>query len=107
MRKKAVALVVATVIVLGGGWAFIAKGEEGAHEVVPEIGGQWAYGASGGRTWSNFLHEQPHGASVQGHTFVDSGCVPGGRWARAEAPVKWVPLLPNDQDIRLCEQPGR
>ena len=43
MRKNAVALVgVTTVIVLGGGWAFIAKGEEGAHEVVPEIGGQSA-----------------------------------------------------------------
>ena len=105
MRKNAVALVVATVIVLGGGWAFIAKGEEGAHEVVPEIGGRWVWCSVDG-PGRIFSMNSPTALQSRGiPSSIVAVCL--GDVGRELSTVKWVPLLLNDQDIRLCEQPGR
>lgn len=102
MKKKYWISGLAALVILGGGAAFTLGGEEGSHSVHPAEGGTWDYGASGGRTWSNFQNDKPHSASVRGHTFVDTGCVKGGEWARAETASRWVSILRNEQDKKLC-----
>lgn len=103
-NKKVIGAIVVGIIAIGGGGiALTSGGEEGSHTVTPKEGGQWDYGASAGRTWSSFLNDAPHSASVQGHSFVDSGCVKGGDWARAEAPSKWLTISDNEQNISLCD----
>ncbi|WP_420830320.1 lactococcin 972 family bacteriocin [Corynebacterium uropygiale] len=55
-------------------------------------GGEWDHGNSGGRVWSNFFHPTAaHGSSVQGHQYVDSGCVAPNVWARAQSHSKYLP----------------
>lgn len=66
-------------------FAVLAAGA-GSAAAVPTDGGDWDHGSSGGRVWSNFWHPSAwHGASVQGKTFVDSGCKAPDIWARAQA----------------------
>lgn len=101
-RLICVAIAVFAAVGFLGAW-LNARGEDGALSEVPSVGGQWDHGASAGRTWSNFLHEKPHSASVQGHQFVDSGCVAGGEWAHVETRSKWVPLTHNQQGFSLCD----
>lgn len=98
-----IAAIVGIALLIVAGMAVSSLGrDEGSHTVHPAEGGEWDFGASAGRTWSNFLHDRPHSASVQGHKFVDSGCVRGGDWARAEAPSKWIPVGRNEQSKALC-----
>ncbi len=92
------------VIVAGGVVATTAGGDVEPTNVHPLEGGEWDYGANAGRTWSNFKHEQLHSASVHGHEFVDSGCVAGGTWARAQASQRWISILGNQQDRALCQE---
>lgn len=109
MTKKTVAwsVVGAVVVVLGAGtYCMTAGGEEGSFSVHPPEGGTWDYGASAGRTWSNFQNDRPHSSSVTGHTYVDSGCVRAGDWARAQTSSRWITVLGNTQDKALCEGPG-
>ncbi|MDO4631273.1 MAG: lactococcin 972 family bacteriocin [Corynebacterium sp.] len=96
--RTLLALIVAVPVIT---LALITSRDEGAHSVTPPEGGTWEYGASGGITWSNFKNDQPHSASVQGHTFVDSGCVENG-WARVQAPTKWITVFKNEQYIAMC-----
>lgn len=89
------------VCLVGFGGLHLRAQEDAVTETPPE-GGEWSYGANGGRVWSSFLHSGPHGTTVRGHEFVDSGCVDGKVWARAHAPTKWVPVTKNEHDKRLC-----
>lgn len=99
--KLRVLAAVAGVVVLVG-VATTVGGDVESTTVHPAEGGEWDYGASGGRTWSNFFHDAPHSASVRGHEYVDTGCVRGGEWARAQAPQRWIAILGNEQDKALC-----
>ncbi len=102
--KKIAAVVVAMVVIIGGGgYASAERKNIGSHTITPPEGGEWDYGASGGRTWSNFLHDKRHATSVHGHEFHDSGCVKGGQWARAQASQRWMPFARDEQSRRLCE----
>lgn len=95
----------AVVMVLGAGtYCVTAGGEEGSHSITPPEGGTWDYGASGGRTWSNFQHDRPHHASVTGHRYEDSGCVRGGDWARAQTDSRWISVLGNTQEKGWCDE---
>lgn len=95
--------VITAVLVCGGGYLAFGGSDEGAYTIQPAEGGEWDYGSSGGRTWSNFRHEAPHSTSVQGHEFVDSGCVAGNSWARVQAPSRWLAALGDQQDKSLCQ----
>lgn len=101
-RRWLMTLAAVAAIFCGGVAVSITGGEEGSHSVAPEEGGEWDYGASAGRTWSNFLNDDAHQASVQGHEFVDSGCVRGEAWARAETSSRWISILNNEQHKNLC-----
>lgn len=103
MNKKWLIGILTVVLIIAGGIAVTTIGsEQGSHSVTPEEGGEWDYGASGGRTWSNFRHEKPHHSTVKGHEFVDSGCAKPGQWARVEAPSRWISILGDEQDKGLC-----
>lgn len=91
------------VLLCGGGYLVFGGSEQGAHTIHPTDGGEWDFGSSGGRTWSNYLHDKSHSASVQGHEFRDSGCIASGSWARAEAPSRWLSALGDEQDKKVCE----
>lgn len=103
--KKFIAIVVAAIMVIAAIFLlFFAGNEQGTHTVTPSEGGTWDYGSSAGRAWSNFHHDKPHRAWVQGHTFVDSGCIAGGDWARATAGSHWVSVFKDTQGIELCDK---
>lgn len=102
MNKKFAAALAAVVLVGGGVAATMIGGDDGPYTVHPAEGGEWDHGASAGRTWSHFQNDRSHSASVQGHTFVDSGCVSGGGWARAEAKSRWISALGNEQNMAVC-----
>ncbi|WP_448854191.1 lactococcin 972 family bacteriocin [Corynebacterium frankenforstense] len=70
---------------------------------VPADGGDWDHGNSGERVWSNYWHPNvTHGSSVQGHEYVDSGCVAPNIWARAQAHSKYVPWGRDGAYYRFC-----
>ncbi len=95
-------IVGAVILTCGGGYMVFGGSEQGSHTVHPVEGGEWDYGSSSGRTWSNFQHEKSHSASTQGHEFVDSGCVAGHSWARAEAQSRWLSALGDKQNKSVC-----
>ncbi|WP_448854194.1 lactococcin 972 family bacteriocin [Corynebacterium frankenforstense] len=97
-----VAVGCATAIAAGLACVPQSGSDEERHTVHPQEGGEWDFGSSAGRTWSNFLHQESHASTVRGHAFVDTGCVHGGDWARARAPPRWIPGIPDAQDKRLC-----
>lgn len=81
----------------------IAGASAGAAVAEPRDGGDWDHGSSGGRVWSNYWHPtNAHGSSVQGHTFVDSGCVGADVWARAQAKSKFLPWGVDGAYYRFC-----
>lgn len=104
-KKAIVAVAIAAMGALGVS-AVVFGHDEGSHTVQPAIGGKWDFGASGGLTWSNYIVDKPHSASVHGHTYMDTGCVAPNTYARARAEAKWIGILQNEQDIALCDAPN-
>lgn len=93
MRKKLAVTSAIAVAFLGSGVAF----------AEPRDGGDWDHGVSGGRVWSNYWHPGVnHGASVQGHEYVDSGCQVANVWARAQAKEKISPWGRDGSYYRFC-----
>ncbi|WP_082121429.1 lactococcin 972 family bacteriocin [Corynebacterium uterequi] len=94
----------AVVFLLAGGGivATTYNPQGGSFSEAPAEGGQWEHGSSAGRTWSHFLHDQSHGARIKGREDVDSGCVPGGEWARAQGPSRILVILGDEQEYYLC-----
>ncbi|WP_083987644.1 lactococcin 972 family bacteriocin [Corynebacterium mustelae] len=77
--------------------------EIGVASAEPRDGGWWDHGNSGGRVWSNYWHpDWNHGASVSGHTSVDSGCVSPNQWAHAQTRSKWLPWSIDGSYYRFC-----
>lgn len=101
-RQRLIIAIVALILVIGGVLA-ITGGKDFSESVIPAEGGRWDYGSSAGRTWSNFLNDKPHSASVQGHEFHDTGCIKGETWARAQTGSKWIGILGDEQEKQLCE----
>lgn len=102
-KTKGLILGCVAVVLLGGVVATTVGGDVEPATVHPAEGGEWDYGATAGRTWSNFQHDSSHSATVHGHEFVDTGCVQGGTWARAQAPQRWISILGNQQNKSVCE----
>lgn len=95
LRKSKIAVLASATLLLASAGVAIAE---------PRDGGEWDHGNSGGRVWSNYWHPKAaHGASVQGHTYVDSGCVAPGLWARAQAKSKWTPWATDGAYYRFCD----
>ncbi|QDZ42496.1 lactococcin 972 family bacteriocin [Corynebacterium sp. sy039] len=104
MSKKSwiISGVGAGALIIAGAGALTIGGEVVPTTINPAEGGEWSYGASGGRTWSYFQHEKSHSASVQGHDYVDTGCLDGRTWARAQTHSRWISILGNEQDKEVC-----
>lgn len=86
----------ATALMITGASVGVAMGEA-------KDGGQWHHGNSGGRVWSNYWHPKvKHGSSVQGRTYVDSGCVSPNIWSRAQTKSKITPWGVDGSYYRFC-----